>query len=129
MSERDEVLQFNRPIIGLMKHGNHLSYSDYLFKYAGDYLCLASQNAAGSCKKFFSSDTAHGTLKNLFVDWQFKTADWERRGMQPGKPPFQEEPWAKPGLNYTQVYQKHLEDVKKRNLLGNTWKFLPAHDI
>jgi hypothetical protein len=110
MSDKEEVLKMNRPIQGLMKHGNHLVYSDYLFKLAGDYLCVASENEAGSCKRFFATtpDLSEGTLANLFVDFQFRTADWERRLMPAEKPEFGEMPWSLSEFNYKDVYELHI---------------------
>jgi len=40
MTEKKEVLEMNRPIQGVMKHGNHHVFSDYIFKLIGDYLCV-----------------------------------------------------------------------------------------
>jgi len=40
MTEREEVLKMNRPILGVMKHTNHQKFSDYVFKYVGDFLCV-----------------------------------------------------------------------------------------
>ena len=42
MTDREEVLKMNRPIQGVMKHGNHHTFSDYIFKLSGDYLCVVS---------------------------------------------------------------------------------------
>ena len=43
MTNRKEVLAMNRPIQGVMKHGNHHTFSDNMFKLIGDYLCLVSR--------------------------------------------------------------------------------------
>ena len=43
MSEHEDVLAMNRPIQGIMKHGNHHTFSDYIFKLTGDYLCVVSR--------------------------------------------------------------------------------------
>lgn len=42
MTDREEVLKMNKPIQGVMKHGNHHIFSDYIFKLSGDYLCVVS---------------------------------------------------------------------------------------
>jgi len=42
MSDRPEVLEMNRPIQGVMKHGSHHSFSDFIFKLSADYMCLVS---------------------------------------------------------------------------------------
>lgn len=43
MTDHKEVLEMNKPIQGVMKHAFHQTFSDYIFKLTGDYLCFVSR--------------------------------------------------------------------------------------
>jgi len=151
MTEKKEVLEMNRPIQMIMKPGNHFTFSDYMFKLIGDYLCVvsyryflsfflnnimiflyfglfkASKNQAGSCERYFTDEllwVIDGTYRNLFVDWQLKTVDWDIRGMTSycksiDTPVLTENPWSVPGNTYNDTYNTYMKNLKKRNICVN----------
>ena len=115
MSEKQEVLDANKPIVGLMKHGNHQVYSSKIFNVIYDYVCLGSKMKAGDCRQYGRDDIVDGTIKNLFVDWTFETAYWKERGLEPVHGPIREVPWSTDEVVYLDAYNMHQTKLKNRN--------------
>ena len=123
MTERKEVLELNEPIVGLMKHGRHHTYSSTIFNVIYDYICLGSGMRAGDCGSYERKEVVDDTIKNLFVEKLFQTALWKERGMEPldpGQSVFNELPWSTEHLSYLEAYEIHQAHVAKRNET-HTW--------
>ena len=61
-----------------------------------------------------------GTYKNLFVDWQFKTAEWDKRFPGIDKPSqFMEEPWSLPNYDHNKLYADYQRSLKSRAFYVN----------
>jgi len=58
---------------------------------------------------------ADGTYRNLFVDWQFKTADWTTRFSGIDIPDFSENPWSLPNFSHNDLYAEYQKSLKARN--------------
>ena len=114
------VLSKDRPIIGVMKHANHLKYSLDLFNLIYDYVCLASDMKAGYCNRFQQDNITEGTVKNLFVGRLVQTAYWKERKM-PEREPISESAWSTDDFNYKDAYKVHLKNIQMRRTPWN-WK-------
>ena len=78
----------------------------------------------GSCKRFFNDKLREGTYKNLFVEWQFKTADWDKRGMVGATPEFIEIPWSLPNFTHNDVRNAYKRQLKQRNVFNASCIYL-----
>jgi hypothetical protein len=75
----------------------------------------ASLKKAGTCERFFSNAVADGTYRNLFVDWQFRTADWQNRFKGIEKPDFSENPWSVANYSHDDLYADYQKSLKARH--------------
>ncbi|RNA41712.1 hypothetical protein BpHYR1_040508 [Brachionus plicatilis] len=128
-NDTDVIQMNNKPMISVAKHaGSLLNYPNYMFKIMFDYMCVASDNQAGSCGSLFGKELFNQTLKNLFVDYPHQTTNWTKRGMLASlhRSKITERPWAskKDNLSYLDYYNKHLRNVRSRNTHDSEWKWI-----
>jgi hypothetical protein len=80
----------------------------------------ASKKEAGSCKNYFYDKLYEETYKNLFVDLQYKTDNWDKRGMADRQQAdFNEIPWSVPIWSYDDTYKRYQEQLKNRKMIVN----------
>ena len=78
----------------------------------------ASQNEAGSCERFFTNELYNSTFKNLFIEWQFKSIDWEQRGMPIKDYYFEYNSQRKPDFGSYDIYNVYSEQLIQRDILN-----------
>lgn len=128
-NDKDFVRMNDNIVISVAKHaGIFINFPNYVFKLMFDYICVASDNKAGSCQSYFDQILYNETLKNLFVDYPYQTTNWTARGMLNNlhRKGVSERPWEskKHNLSYLDYYRKHLNYVNMRNLNENNWKWI-----
>ena len=127
MSDKPLVLNKNKPIIGLMKHGDHMSFYD-LFNLIYGYVCVGSNMTAGDCKKMDIEENSlikAGYIENFFVDYRFYMGFWPGKSV-PSNQMIAEMPWSTEEMSYQEAYKIHENNLNKRDYT-NAWKWKEFH--
>ena len=95
---------------------NHHPFSNVIFSWIVDYLCVESQLKAGDCAKYANSEELkNGVVMNLYTDQLSKTTkNWTLKANIPWVS--NETPWSSKTLSWLQAYEIHKKNIE-------TWEY------